>query len=79
MSAAVEVGTEFSFAPPKPLFSGRYTLFPTGGAVSYDVARDGRFVMMLREEESRAPTSAGIVVVVNFCEELKQRVRPMVQ
>jgi Tol biopolymer transport system component len=78
MSTLVESHTEFSFAPPKQLFAGRrYTWFPTGGAVSYDVARDGRFVMILPEE--RETTSSGIVVVVNFGEELKQRVRPTVQ
>jgi len=76
MSAAVEIGTEFSFAAPKRLFTGRYTLNPTGGAVSYDVARDGRFVMILPEERSREAASPGIVVVLNFGEELKQRVRP---
>jgi serine/threonine-protein kinase len=75
MSAAVEAGTEFSFAAPKSLFSGRYTLFPTGGAVSYDVAPDGRFVMILPEERSRETASPGVVVVLNFGEELKERVR----
>jgi Tol biopolymer transport system component len=76
MSTAVETGTEFSFAPPKALFSGPYAWFPTGAAVSYDVARDGRFVMILPEEQTREAASAGIVVVLNFDEELKQRVRP---
>ena len=75
-SVAVEPGIEFSFAPPKPLFSGAYAWFPTGGGVSYDVARDGRFVMILPEEQSREAAPAGVVVVLNFGEELKQRVRP---
>jgi serine/threonine-protein kinase len=78
MSVAVdeEIGAEFSFTPPKALFSGPYTWFPTGGAVSYDVARDGRFVMILPEERNLAAGSSSIVVVVNFGDELVQRVRP---
>ena len=44
--------------------------------MSYDVARDGRFLMI---EEPTAPAKshrAGIVVVQNWTEELKRRVPP---
>jgi Tol biopolymer transport system component len=76
MAVAVETGNEFSFAPPRPLFSGPYVQRPNPGSRSYDVARDGRFLMILRGDENRPTASASIVVVQNFGEELKQRVRP---
>jgi hypothetical protein len=76
MAVAVETGNEFSFASPKPLFSGPYVQRPNTGARGYDVARDGRFLMILPGDENRASALASIVVVQNFGEELKQRVRP---
>jgi hypothetical protein len=76
MAVAVETGAEFSFAPPKPLFSGPYVQRPLPTARGYDVARDGRFLMILPGDESRAAAPASIVIVQNFTEELKQRVRP---
>ena len=76
MAVAVETGSEFSFAPPKPLFSGPYIQRPGLGARGYDVARDGRFLMIAPGDESRAAVPASIVVVQNFAEELRQRVRP---
>lgn len=42
---------------------------------SYDVARDGRFVLLEQAgSTSDAAPSPGIVVVQNWTEELKQRV-----
>ena len=76
MAVAVETGNEFSFAAPNPLFSGPYIQRANQGALSYDVARDGRFLMILPGDENRAAAPASIVVVQNFGEELKQRVRP---
>jgi WD40 repeat protein len=76
MAVAVETGTEFSFAPPRRLFSGPYVQRPLPTARGYDVARDGRFLMLLQGDENRAAAPASIVVVQNFTEELKQRVRP---
>ena len=76
MAVAVETGNEFSFAAPKPLFSGPYVQRPDPVARGYDVARDGRFLMILPGDENRAAAPASIVVVQNFGEELKQRVRP---
>jgi Tol biopolymer transport system component len=67
-------GNDFSFAPPQQLFSGPFAV--TGEASrSYDVARDGRFLMMLPADQNSARTPASIVVVQNFVEELKRRVR----
>jgi hypothetical protein len=77
MAAAAETGAEFSFATPKELFTANYLQTSAVGVRGYDVARDGRFLMILPQaNEGPAPTSAGIVVVQNFTEELKQRVRP---
>jgi Tol biopolymer transport system component len=75
MAVAVETSAEFSFAAPQRLFSGPYAQRPQAFSRDYDVARDGRFLMILAEDGAPpAPTS--IVVVQNFAEEIRQRVRP---
>jgi hypothetical protein len=53
-------------------FTGDYT--PTDTSVpNYDVSRDGRFLMLQPSAKDRAaPTQ--IIVVLNWLEELKQRV-----
>ncbi len=71
---AVEVATEtaFSAGTPKLLFEGGHERSPVAGA-NYDVTPDGqRFVMI----QAGAPDSAAtqINVVLNWFEELKQRV-----
>jgi serine/threonine-protein kinase len=76
MAVAVETGNEFSFSAPKVLFSGPNARRLGTGERGYDVARDGRFLMILRGDDHRADAPATIVVVQNFSEELKQRVRP---
>ena len=79
---AVPVQTEgaFSFDAPVRLFSGaRYAVAPQLGVRTYDVARDGRFLMILPGDEKAAEKPTSIVVVQNFTEELKERVRPNTQ
>ena len=76
MTVAVDTDDEFSFTAPKLLFSGPYAASAGSGTRGYDVARDGRFLMILRGDEKRVVAPATIVVVQNFGEELKQRVRP---
>jgi len=73
--AASNTGNDFSFAPPKELFTGPFS--SAAGAVerSYDVSRDGRFLMLQPADSKSARTTASIVVVQNFIEELKRRVR----
>ena len=76
---AVKVGStgnDFSFAPPEELFSGPFTS-ALGEAVGrgYDVSRDGRFLMMMPADSKSARTTASIIVVQNFVEDLKRRVR----
>ena len=59
---------------PTLLFEGRYVSGQSGGnpATNYDVAPDGRFVM-IRVEESSGATQQ-IIVVLNWFEELKRLV-----
>jgi serine/threonine-protein kinase len=77
MAVDVDTGDEFSFGSPRPLFSGPY--LRGGDARSYDVASNGQFLMILAADENRAVAPATIVVVQNFGEELKRRVRPRAQ
>jgi eukaryotic-like serine/threonine-protein kinase len=76
MAVRVETNDAFSFAAPVQLFMGRYFQFPGLEARTYDVARDGRFLMILPGNENAAAAPASIVVVENFTEELKERVKP---
>jgi Tol biopolymer transport system component len=75
MAVTVEAGTEFSFGAPQQLFSGPYIQRPTPGSRAYTVASDGRFLMILPGDDNVAPAPASIVVVQNFGEEIRQRVR----
>lgn len=71
---AVEIDTKFGFSAGKPkmLFDGPY--LPTGASFPYyDVSPDvQRFLMLKPSEPSQAPTQ--INVVLNWFEELKQKV-----
>jgi len=69
---AVALETEPTFNPGKtePLFQGKY-------ASSWDINPDGKRFLMMKEVESTSPEAGGprrINVVVNWFEELKQRV-----
>ena len=71
---AVEITTQpiFSAGKPRMLFEGPYVPSPRSFA-DYDVSPDGqRFLMLKRSEEAQAP--AEINVVLNWFEELKQKV-----
>jgi Tol biopolymer transport system component len=65
---AVDVSTtrEFASGTPKQLFEGAYVLWPG----TYDVARDGRFLMLTHEAQ---PVSQ-LILVQNWTEELKRLV-----
>jgi hypothetical protein len=73
---AVEVSTQptFSLGTPRPLFEGRYfgKQFPQMGS-TYDVSPDGERFLMVKAAE-RTHAAAQINVVLNWFEELKQRV-----
>jgi Tol biopolymer transport system component len=75
VAVALETGAEISFGAPQPLFSGPYVQRTSSGARAYDVARDGRFLMILPNDDSVAVAPASIVVVENFGAEIEQRVR----
>jgi serine/threonine-protein kinase len=72
-AVAVEAeASEFSFDAPVLLFSGSFFGAPGPTVSSYDVARDGRFLMVQGEDAVNSPAS--IVVVQNWFEELKRLV-----
>jgi dipeptidyl aminopeptidase/acylaminoacyl peptidase len=73
MAVAIETAGEFSFAAPELLFGGPFAYIQDWAAHSYDVAADGRFLMLQRPDGGDAG-SASIVVVQNWTEELKRRV-----
>lgn len=72
---AVEVTTRpgFSMGKPHVLFEGPYLSTPATNP-NYDVSRDGQRFLMLKpvEQAQEAPTQ--INVVLNWFEELKQKV-----
>jgi serine/threonine-protein kinase len=64
----------FSAGTPTKLFDTRY--YATGNARTYDVSRDGQtFLMIKAAGDDPTSTPTGIVVVLNWVEELKARVR----
>jgi serine/threonine-protein kinase len=65
MAVAVETEPSFTAGTPQVLFAGQYDMNP-GAAQSYDVAPDGRFLMLRSNRES-----AQLHVVVNWIEELR--------
>ena len=71
MMAVSVVGPPFDFTRRVVLFTSVY-LHPAGSPLSYDVAADGRFIMLKRVDTRTGPTP--IHVVLNWQEELKQRV-----
>jgi hypothetical protein len=72
---AVDVVTNptFEHGRPRKLFEGRYALGEVkDDARAYDVAQDGQRFLMLRPESESS--TGDLKVVVNWQEELKQRV-----
>ncbi len=67
MSVGIPSGTPFRFEAPRILFDDHYA--NDAGGRSYDVSRDGRF-LMLKDEGS---STDQIEIVFNWFEELKQR------
>ena len=75
MAVAVQLGDELSFEAPVQLFTGPYLMLQAPTVSSYDVARDGRFLMIeLPGGLGANSPGASIVVVENWAEELKRRV-----
>jgi serine/threonine-protein kinase len=75
MAIAVDTEREFSFGMPVELFTGSYFFDAASGVASYDVAHDGRFLMIQPDTNAGdAPNQSSIVVVQNWTEELKRLV-----
>jgi Tol biopolymer transport system component len=74
IAVPVETEEEFSFGAPTQLFSEPYFTAQGPFTRSYDVARDGRFLMIELPGTGDASVLSSIVVVENWTEELKQRV-----
>jgi Tol biopolymer transport system component len=68
MAVSIETEPEFKVTQFEELFEGRYL---TSIYRNYDVAPDGRFLMI---QEPQEPTPLGINVVLNWFEELKRLV-----
>jgi hypothetical protein len=71
MAVPVSPGSTFTFKTPTFLFESRYLISPQ--PPSYDVAEDGRF-LMIKAAASQQRTSPQVVVVLNWSEELRRRV-----
>jgi eukaryotic-like serine/threonine-protein kinase len=71
MAATVTSQAPLTFAPPRVLFADRFEMPQAGSHVSYDVAKDGRF-LMIAAPEGRAGSQSEIHVVLNWFEELRR-------
>jgi Tol biopolymer transport system component/predicted Ser/Thr protein kinase len=71
----VDIATQpsFTFGKPRMLFEGQYQPSPVP-AVNYDVSPDGQRFLMLKPSESAEAAPTQINVVLNWFEELKQKV-----
>jgi len=72
---AVDISTQPSFAAGKAkvLFEGQYQ--PTPGTLpNYDVSHDGQRFLMIKPSEQAQVAPTQINVVLNWFEELKQKV-----
>ena len=74
LAVSVDTSNGFSAGKPMRLFDGDYvtTISIMAGAVDYDVAPDGRYLMVKLSEEERA--SAHLNVVLHWADELARRV-----
>jgi eukaryotic-like serine/threonine-protein kinase len=72
---AVDIATQLSFSAgkPKALFEGPYLPTPLTNS-NYDVSPDGQRFLMLKPVEQGQAAPMQIVVVLNWFEELKQKV-----
>ncbi len=72
MAASIQTDPSFSRGTPRELFEGSYYQAP---GRTYDVAADGRFLMITTggQTDDDAPLPQ-ITVVINWFEELKARV-----
>jgi Tol biopolymer transport system component len=69
MSVTIRDGPTFQFETPRPLFADPYV--NDQGGRSYDVAPDGRFLML----QDEANSTDEIHLIVNWFEELKRQLQ----
>jgi hypothetical protein len=75
MAVPISSGDDFASGPPIELFAAPIYADLVGR--TFDVSPDGQRFLMVKEhatESTPAPPSTAIVVVLNWAEELKQRV-----
>jgi hypothetical protein len=70
MSVSIQAGPELRFSAPVALFSTEEFVF-VGQPPSYDVAADGRFVM-LKPMGRAKPGTRPLTVVLNWAEEVRR-------
>jgi hypothetical protein len=71
MAVSVRTSPSFSASAPRPLFSlADYVLAGTRG-IRYDVAPDGRF-LMLKDETGVSAAQSRVIVVQNWFTELQR-------
>jgi serine/threonine-protein kinase len=70
MSAAVQTTPTFAAGNPTKLLQG----YVSSPGRTYDVSRDGQRFLMIKNNSSRDQPVASMVVVLNWSEELKQRI-----
>ncbi|MDP2319399.1 MAG: hypothetical protein Q8O42_08695 [Acidobacteriota bacterium] len=73
-AVSIDTANGFSAGRPTRLFDGSYvtTISSMAGAVDYDIAADGRFLLVKPSAEEQA--SGHLNVVLNWADELARRV-----
>ncbi|HVH28778.1 MAG TPA: protein kinase [Vicinamibacterales bacterium] len=74
MVVPVQLQPTFTAGTPRRLFQGRYGA--TANIRAYDVTSDGRRFLMVQQKERPAMRLADMIIVQNWVEELRQKVRP---
>ena len=78
MAVAVQKSPTFSLGTPKKLFQSTYVGLGPSSGIPWDIAPDGRFLMMRNPgtggQSDAAAALRKINIVLNWTEELKQRV-----
>jgi hypothetical protein len=74
MSVPVTMASNVTFGKPNKVLEGSYFFGP--GGRTYDATEDGQRFLMVKENAAAGDPArpAGFVVVLNWLEELKQRV-----
>jgi hypothetical protein len=73
----VKTEPSFSLGTPKILFKSIYAGFTASSGIPWDVSHDGKRFLMMKEPGTTGSGGGGprkINIVVNWIEELKQRV-----